>query len=241
MSHSQMRNALVASLLAMAAAACGNANAERAAQLAADSARAAGASPAEVTRRSELARNVATGKAHIRTAASGTTLRLSSVTDVTSQKDEAGKPFTARTTMAVVSSGDTVIPVGAELSGRVSVLQSAPRPGTHGQMAIEFHTLRFGGQSYPVAVDVVSLATHEVARGVTVEDAAKVGVGAAAGAIAGRIIGGNRTGAAVGAVAGGAGGAVYANRTKDHDIALTPGSAIEVKLTSPFSRAIVSR
>ena len=241
MSPMHLRSAVTTSLLAAAVVACGNANAERAAQLAADSARAEHASPAEVTRRSELARNVATGKAHVRTAGVGTTLRLSSVTDVTSQKDQAGKPFTARTTNAVVESGDTVIPAGAELSGRVSVLESAPRPGTHGQMAIEFHTLRFGAQSYPVAVRVVSLATHEVARGVTVEDAAKVGVGAAAGAVAGRIIGGNRTGAAIGAVAGGAGGAVYANRTKDHDIALTPGSAIEVALTSPFTRVIASR
>ena len=241
MSPVQLRSLIGAGVLAAAAAGCGNASAERSAQLAADSARAEHAPPAEVARRSELARNVATGKARVRTAAAGTALHLTAVTDVTSQKDEAGKPFTARTTNAVVVSGDTVIPAGAELSGRVSVLEPAPRPGTHGQMAIEFHTLAFGGQSYPVAVNVVSLATHEVARGVTVDDAAKVGAGAAAGAVAGRLIGGNRTGAAIGAVAGGAGGAVYANRTKDHDIALTPGSAVEVTLTSPFTRTFTRR
>ena len=221
--------------------ACGNANAEKAAKLAADSARAEGASPAEVTRRSELARNVATGKTKILKADAGTELHLSSVTDVTSQKDDAGKPFTARLKTPVVHGSDTIIPAGAELSGRVSVLKSAPRPGTHGEMAIELTTLRFGGQSYPVATRVTSLATHEVARGVTVEDAAKVGAGAAIGAVAGRVIGGNRTGTAIGAVAGGAGGAVYANRTKDHDIALTPGSAVEATLTSPFIRLLTQR
>jgi hypothetical protein len=74
-----------------------------------------------------------------------------------------------------------------------------------------------------------------------VDDAAKVGVGAAAGAIAGRLIGHNRTGAVAGAVVGGAAGTVYANRTKDHDIVLSPGSQLEVALTAPFARAMASR
>jgi outer membrane lipoprotein SlyB len=91
-----------------------------------------------------------------------------------------------------------------------------------------------------VSVNVTSLGTRTVARGVTVEDAAKVGVGAAAGAVAGRIIGHSRGSAAGGAVVGGAAGAVYANRTKDHDIVLSPGSSVEIVLTDAFTRQVAS-
>src|SRR5205814_891167 len=144
-----------------------------------------------------------------RTLADGTLLTLAAVTDVSSQKNKVGDAFMARTTAAALSpEGDTVIPVGAELVGRISELKSSPHRGSPGTLALEFNTLRFGGQDYPVSVRTTSMATHIVSRGLTVTDAAKVGVGAAAGAVAGRIIGGNRGTAAAGAVVGGAGGAV---------------------------------
>jgi len=188
-------------------AACSNANAERAADLA----------------------------ARTRTLTTGATLRAVAVTDVTSHRDHAGAPFIARTVNASLNAaGDTVIPVGAELLGTVTALESAGTPGSTGTLRVAFTNVRFGGERYPIATRVVSLGTRTVARGITVEDAAKVGVGAAAGAVAGRVIGGNRTGAAVGAAGGAAAGAVYANRTKDHDIVLSPGSRVEVVLTTPF-------
>jgi hypothetical protein len=236
MSHRNIRN-LTAVLSLAALAGCSQANAERAAALAADSARAQGASTAEITRRADRARTAIT-----RTLITGTTIMLASVTDVTSQKDEVGKPFTARTVSAVLSSaGDTVIPVGAELSGQVTALESAGSPGDTGRLMVALNTLRIGGQDYPVATRIVSMGTRTVARGITVDDAAKVGVGAAAGAIAGRLIGRNRTGAVAGAVVGGAAGTVYANRTKDHDIVLSPGSRMEVALNGPFTRTMASR
>jgi len=221
MSRHAFRSICAVSLLA-GITACANAAADQAARLAADSA-------------------LATTNSRTRSLATGTTLQLVAVTDVTSQKDEAGKPFTARTTTAVLNpAGAMVIPAGAELVGTVTVLQSAPTPGGHGSLEVAFSTLRFGGRNYPIGTRVVSLATRSVARGVTIDDAAKVGVGAAVGAVAGRIIGHNGTGAAVGAAAGGTAGVVYANRTKDHDIVLSPGSAVVVALTSPFSRTITT-
>ncbi|HEY2806135.1 MAG TPA: hypothetical protein VGI92_09780 [Gemmatimonadales bacterium] len=257
----------VAGFSAAALAACGHANAEKAdpeqaAQVAADSARSEGAPPAEVSRRAETARRSArTERARERrldtsttavtpaapavlrrTVNEGTRLELAAVTDISSQKNKAGDPFTARVVSAALSeAGDTLIPVGAELIGRVSTLKSAPNNHSDGQLALEFTTVRFGGQDYPIAVSVASMATHNVSRGLTVDDAAKVGVGAAAGALAGRLLG-HRTGtAAGGAVVGGAAGAVYANQTRDHDIALSPGSSITVVLSSPFTRDIAAR
>jgi hypothetical protein len=237
----------VFALSTVAAVGCGRASADQAAEAAADSARAEGAAPAEVARRAEVARTTVAAKesaprTRTRTIAAGTPLSLTAVTDITSRTDHAGDAFVARTTgAALASNGDTVIPAGAELVGRVTVLNSAGSPGGGGQLQVAFDSVRFNGTTRPIAVRVTSLGTRQVARGVTVEDAAKVGVGAAAGAVAGRVIGGNRTGAAAGAVVGGAAGAVYANRTKDHDIVLSPGSAVEVVLTDSFSRPVAVR
>lgn len=235
-----MRITLALSALAVIAA-CSRVSAEQAAKLAADSARAEGATAAEVTRRVERARGAVAARDAAEsskgTLASGLSLQLASVTDVTSQKDHAGKPFTARVVIAALGpKGDTVIPVGAEFIGQVSELQDAGTPGATGRLMVAFNSVRIGGHDYPIDTRVLSLATRSVSRGVTADDAAKVGVGAVIGGVAGRVIGGNATGTAVGAVAGGAAGAVYANRSKDHDIVLSPGSTIEVELTSAFSR-----
>jgi hypothetical protein len=236
MFRSRLGPCLVAGMLVVTA--CSNANPDNAAKLAADSGKAG--TPATASESSSVAgRTPATPAAprtRARTAPAGTTVHLAGVTDVTSQKDQVGKPYTARVTSAVVIAGDTVIPVGAELVGHVTVLRPAGSPGDTGSMMITFTGLRIGTVETPIESRVISMGTRSVARGVTVDDAAKVGVGAAAGAVAGRIIGGNRTGTAVGAVAGGAAGAVVANRTKDHDIVLSPGSAIEIALAAPFTR-----
>lgn len=245
-----IRAALTAATVA-ALAACNHANAEKAAQLAADSARAEGASPAEVSRRANVARRAveardaannpakAAEKSRYRSAESGTALQLAAVTDISSRKNKAGDAFTARTTQAVLNSdADTVIPAGAELIGRVKEIKSAPHRGAPGTLSLELNTLRFNGQDYPIGVRVSSMATHIVSRGLTVDDAAKVGVGAAAGALAGKIIGRSTGAAAAGAVVGGAGGAVYANQTRDYDIALSPGAAISAVLTSSFTREV---
>ena len=236
---------------AAALAGCGHASAERAAQAAADSARAEGAPPAEVERRADVARTAVVARearedrikerrTRNRTLPEGTALSLVAVTDISSRTDKQGDAFVARTTSAALVGNDTVIPVGAELVGRVSVLRSAGTPGDTGRLMVEFNSVRFNGETKPIEVAVTSLGTRTVQRGITVEDAAKVGVGAAAGAVIGRVAGRNRGSAAAGAVVGGAAGAVYANRTKDHDIVLSPGSRVNVRLTDSFTREVAT-
>jgi glycine zipper 2TM protein len=254
-----IRLAVAAGSLVMLAA-CNHASAEhaeQAAKAAADSARAEGAPPQEVTRRAEHARQNVLAREAIKDSAKaerhedanarvwsvprGTELRLASVTDITSQKNKVGDQFIARATTAALStSGDTVIPVGAELVGHVTALEDAARNG-EGRLTVAFDHLRIPQAAQPVQdqhidVTVTSLGTRYVDRGIDVEDAAKVGVGAAVGAVAGRVIGHNRTGAAAGAVAGGAAGAVYANRTKHRDIVISPGSSVVVTLNDSFTR-----
>ena len=259
-----IRFAASAATLVMMAA-CNHASAEKAehaAQAAADSARKEGAPPQEVQRRADHARQNVIAReqikertdsarhednsAHAWTVPQGTVLNLASVTDISSQKNKVGDQFIARTTSAALSArGDTVIPVGAELVGHVTALEDAARNGT-GTLTVSFDHLRIPQAVAPpveqhVNVTVTSLGTRYVDRGVDVEDAAKVGVGAAVGAVAGRVIGHTRGGAAAGAVVGGAAGAVYANRTKHRDIVISPGSSVVVTLNDSFTRQVANR
>jgi uncharacterized membrane protein len=72
-------------------------------------------------------------------------------------------------------------------------------------------------------------------RGVTGADAAKVGAGAAAGAVVGKLFGKNAKGAVIGGVLGAAAGGVAANRSRDIDVVLPKGAAIQVELARPLT------
>ena len=71
-------------------------------------------------------------------------------------------------------------------------------------------------------------------RGVTGEEAAKVGVGAAGGAVVGRVLGGNSKGAVIGGVVGAAGGAVVASQTAAKDVVVKARTPVALVLTAPI-------
>ncbi len=66
------------------------------------------------------------------------------------------------------------------------------------------------------------------------EDAAKIGIGAGAGAVIGAVVGG-KGGAAKGAVIGGAAGTGAVVATRGKEVRLDPGTDIPVRLAAPLS------
>lgn len=177
-----------------------------------------------------------------RALATGTVLDLRSNVRISSASNHAGDPVSATLASAALTSrGDTVIPAGAVLSGRVTRIAESGSPRSPGTLELAFSTVTIGSTNYPVQVTVTSLATHLDKAGVTTEDAAKVAVGAVAGAVAGRVISGNKTGTRIGAGAGAAAGVVYATQTRDRDIVLSSGAAIGAVLAEPFTRSVVAR
>ncbi len=169
--------------------------------------------------------------------AAGTAVVLASRTGLSSWHNKVGDTVMAATTAAVADArGQTVIPSGAVFMGHVTNIAPAPHPNEQGTLQVTFGAVRINDRTYPVHVEVTSLATEMKGRGVTAGTVAKVGAGAAVGGVAGRVIGGTTTGAVVGAVAGGAAGAVVANATRTMDIILSEGAAIHLKLTEPFVR-----
>ncbi len=173
--------------------------------------------------------------------AQGATLQLRSRTALSSRTNKAGDPIMAVAVAPARVDSTVVIPAGSEFLGTVTAIAPAPNPHSQGTLVLSFTQVRVGGLLEPIHARVVGAATHLRGRGVTGGTVAKVGAGAAIGGIAGRIIGGNTTGALIGAAAGGAGGAVYANATRNLDVILDAGAPIRLELTQPFTTEMASR
>lgn len=172
----------------------------------------------------------------------GTAISMRARGQITSRENKVGDPVSAVAVTAVrAANGDTVIPVGAVFSGRVTEIAKAPNPRADGKLAVAFSSVRYGGAVHPVHLRVTSMETTMEGRGITGGTAAKVGAGAVVGGVAGRVIGGNATGTVVGAVAGAAAGGVVAHETRTLDIVLSDGAPIRAVLTSRFTSEVASR
>ncbi len=173
--------------------------------------------------------------AHDYTLAAGKTLELRMETGLTSRHNHAGDPITATAMRPALSStGDTVIPAGAEFRGTVREIAAAPTPRAQAHLQLAFTEVKVGETVRPIQVRVTAMPTHLEGRGVTGGTVAKVGAGALIGGLAGRLIGRSSTGTVVGAAAGAAAGGVYAPETRDLDIILPAGSVLHVTLAGPF-------
>lgn len=170
--------------------------------------------------------------------ASGTAVVAAATTALSSWHNKVGDTVMARAGAPVADArGETVIPSGAIFMGHVTAIAPAPHPNDQGTLQVTFGSVRINDRTYPVHVEVTSLATEMKGRGVTAGTVAKVGAGAVVGGVAGRVIGGNTVGTVIGAAAGGAAGAVVANATRTMDIILSEGAAVRLKLTEPFVRS----
>jgi hypothetical protein len=168
------------------------------------------------------------------TATAGTRVPLFVSETISTRQVKAGDPFTATVSEAVRDrEGRVVIPAGSRVEGTIDVAD-ARHPTSAGHLVLSVHTVTVHGRSYPVTGTVVSMDTVEQGRGVTGGDAAKVGVGAAAGAILGRVIGKDAKGAIIGGLAGAAGGAAVARETRSIDIVLPKGARVTLQLDEPL-------
>ena len=138
-----------------------------------------------------------------------------------SEKNQVGDTFHGSLSAPIVIDGETVIPSGADVVGRVANVQSAGKFAGASLLTLELTSMTVNGKTY-------NLQTNQWSRsgeGRGKSTAAKVGGGAAAGAILGGLIGGGR-GAAIGAAAGGAGGTGVAAAQKRNQIKLGPEAVL---------------
>jgi hypothetical protein len=130
----------------------------------------------------------------------------------------------------VTVDGETVLPQGTEVEGRVIDVERSGRVKGRARVALRFTMLAHEGDEY----DVRSEAIERVANATKAKDATKIGIGAGAGAAVGAILGGG-DGAIKGAAIGGAAGTGAVLATRGEEVRLDAGEPLVTRLTSPLT------
>lgn len=178
--------------------------------------------------------DAAAGKMVSFTVPAGTRIDLTIDDELSSRKNKAGDTFTAKVHADVRdASGRVVIESGSTVNGLVVAVKPAPNRRTPGTLTLALSTIEQNGQTYPIVAQIDEVQTESRNRPIDGSDAAKVGVGAAAGAVVGQVLSKNTKGTVIGAVFGGLAGAGYASETKDVDIVLPDGAHILATISEP--------
>lgn len=159
----------------------------------------------------------------------GTVLPVELTTAVGSDTSAVEDPVSARVVSDVVVRGETVVPAGSTLDGRVTYARESGKVKGVAGLTVRFSTIRIGGRSHDLSLDPV----RREARATKGKDAQKIGIGAGAGAVVGGLLGGKK-GAAIGAAAGGAGGAGVVLATKGEEVRLPVGTSLDLRLADPL-------
>lgn len=209
-----MRRTMIAGLVMMGVAACGQ--------------------PAGTAKAKDAGGSKATSSAL--TLPSGTTIEATTSRTISSKSDKAGGTFSASVTNDVKDSeGRTVIPAGSTIEMSITDIQAAADKGKDGQLVVAVNSATVGGKSYPLDASISAMPHTLKGQGVGAGEVEKTAAGAVIGGIAGRIIGGNSKGTVIGAVAGGAVGAAVAVQSADRDVVVAAGTPIEVTLAGPVT------
>jgi len=173
------------------------------------------------------------------TIPAGTHIDLTINDELSSRKNKPGDTFTAKVYTDVRdASGAIVIDAGSTVNGSVVAVKPAPNRRTPGTLTLALSTIETHGKTFPIRATIDSVATEYRNQPINAGDAAKVGVGAAAGAVIGQVLSKNTKGTVIGAVVGGIAGAGVAVETKDLDIVLPDGAHIMVTVAEPLKVAV---
>lgn len=170
----------------------------------------------------------------------GTVLRVQMDRTISSRTARVGDTFTATVFEPVTVDGQTAIPQGTQVQGRVTQVQPAERRGRSGTIAVEFDRIIFAnGISRDMRGSLTSLDPREReqidsegrARGgsSTKRNVVFIGGGAGVGATIGAIAGGGK-GAAVGAGVGAAAGILGALLSKGQEAQVQSGHRFGIEL-----------
>jgi len=156
------------------------------------------------------------------------TVRLNDPLD--SERNQVGDTFHGSLSAPIVIDGETVIPSGADVVGRVADVKSAGRFAGNSVLTLELTSLSVNGKTYNVQTNQWSRA----GKGEGKNTATKVGAGTVAGAVLGGIIGGGK-GAAIGAAAGAGAGTGVAASKKGQQITLGPEAVLNFQIINTLT------
>ncbi len=154
----------------------------------------------------------------------GTELDVRLLDPLSSARNVVEDRFRATTVVDLRMGDEVLIPAGSELRGVVTSVDKAGRVDRKGSMTLAFDRLIVNNTQYPMRGTV----TQALEAGMK-NEAAKLGIGATAGAILGGILGGTK-GAVAGVLIGGGG---IAAATPGSDAELAPGTILRIRLDQP--------
>lgn len=164
----------------------------------------------------------------------GTMIYVALQDSIHSRIDVSGKIVGAKVMENVAGpDGRTLIPAGTTVQLTVTQVKAGRGDG-QGVLEIRPDSITLAGSARKLEATLQSVPYELRGRGVTGEEAAKVGVGAAGGAVVGRVLGGNTRGAVIGGVVGAAGGAVVASETAAKDVVVKARTPVALVLTAPI-------
>jgi hypothetical protein len=165
----------------------------------------------------------------------GTVIHAALEDSIHSRLDVPGRVVSAKVMQNVTGpDGRTLIPAGAPV--QLTVTRVKPGRGDRqGLLEIRPDSVAVAGEARKLEATIQPVPYELRGRGVTGEEAAKVGVGAAGGAVVGRVLGGNTKGAVIGGVVGAAGGAVVASQTAAKDVVVKARTPVSLVLTAPVA------
>ena len=162
------------------------------------------------------------------TVPEGTKLAVELETPLNTKTAIIEQPVEGRLTEAVTIDGTEVLPVGSRVLGNVSAVTAAGKVKGVASITVRFNRLNARDENYQILSDFSLTAPSSKKK-----DAAKIGIGAAAGAVIGAIAGGGK-GAAIGAAVGGGAGTGYVMMTAGEEIDIKQGAPITVTLDRPL-------
>ena len=174
----------------------------------------------------------------------GTGMRLKLETPLSTHRSKVGDVFTARVSEAVVVNGQTMVPVGASITGRVTKVSEPRRIAGKPTIAVlPYRIVMPNGNQFLITATIVDTAKSS---GTTVDDEGRIKGAGRTGRDAVEMAAGGGTGAVIGVLAAGAkglflGGGIGLGAvaaywlTKRHSAELPTGTEITLEL----NRAVI--
>ena len=155
----------------------------------------------------------------------GTSIYIRLQSAVSSGSSRSGDAFEAVIDQPVTVNGETLIPRGAQATGRVVEAKSSGRLHSPGYLRLTLASIRVNGHTIPVETSSVFAKGGSHKR----RDLAMIGGGTGAGALIGALAGGGK-GALIGSAVGAAGGTGAAFATGKKDIGFSPEHRLSFRL-----------
>lgn len=160
---------------------------------------------------------------------SGTTLVVSMIDDVDSQRDRIGQTFRASVAEPVVVNGETIIPRGADVLAKLVDDKESGKLTGRTELTMDLMSIQVRGRMVDINTQEVTTASESR----TGRSEKVVGGTAALGAIIGAIAGGGK-GAAIGAISGAGAGAAAQVMTKGQRVKIPSETRLSFTLQQPI-------